>query len=480
MADLKIGLGQNRSAAQVTTAIWIGRSGLVNHCGGERGTAVGDLVEPEDGLASLRVQDVGTKQLQGVGAIGTETAKDVFLAARRVEIVERQIERTIIVGVGTTVLVGVGETGVVAPKAAVSVGSVDIEVGHRLTTNREFNGVVVAGCFRNQEFLAVGSLGTVDTLGVTGEAFAGVTNQVDFVVVCVENADVINGPDERLVREASTGDQAVGKLVIQGGREFALAIGLQVRIVAKDDAGGVNIDRAVVIVDDFLTESTRSRLAERVHVGIVERVDVADPELSTEGTLGEIELHHVIGGIKTTTQFPLAITVDIPGSADTGRELVTPTKRNRLLDLQTCLNSFVGRQIFVFHAHAEVDGNVADRAPCILQIEALVQTLHVGVGTNAILPDIVAIRTGKVRDAATAKLVTPVDLEATVGVVGIDVLSLAVGRVAELQRVLAEDVGVIQVQIVASREVASDRKRTGNVREAVGTGKFSRHSQRRS
>ena len=154
-------------------------------------------------------------------------------------------------------------------------------------------------------------------------------------------------------------------------------------------------------------------------------------------------------------------------------------KRDRVGDLDAVLLCPERRQELVLDADAEVDGDARVHLPRILGVDAVIAAGDGGVQPDAVLPRVVAVRAACVDDRAAREALTPVDVEAALGVVAFHVVADPVERVTHLDRVVlpegAAEERAVEVQVVPGEQVALDDECARHVREACRARVLRRH-----
>src|SRR5207247_11301259 len=108
--------------------------------------------------------------------------------------------------------------------------------------------------------------------------------------------------------------------------------------------------------DDLGAERARVGEAEVQDVRVVEPVDVAPPVVAAEGAAGQLVLESVVEDAEARARLPPAVTPDVPGRAQARGELVSPSERARVRDLDPVDLGLVGGQKLVLEADPQVQG----------------------------------------------------------------------------------------------------------------------------
>src|SRR5262249_33028757 len=160
------------------------------------------------------------------------------------------------------------------------------------------------------------------------------------------------------------------------------------------------------------------------------------PVVTAEGGARQLVLHRVIELAEAGAQLPATIALNVPRPADARRDLVAPAEADRVGNLDAVEFGRERRQEFVFKAKTRSDGHARVNLPGILEIEAVVAAARLRVVADAIFPNVVAVVTAHVVEAAARETFAPVEVEAAIRVVVLNVVGDAVERIAALEGVL--------------------------------------------
>ena len=353
------------------------------HFAGPRDAGSTVPVEAEGG-SELRV--VVELDLHLMGAVGGQ--ESVLGDTLPVEHHDGVVVRAAHVGARAAVFVRLSEAGVVAVQPAPHVGgAARPAVGHALV-EAQLDRVVVALRLGHRDLGSVG-----EGVGGHERSFARISDHVDFVLLRVQGARVLDHAVELLVDVADAHGEHLGEFTIGAEHEFLRLVGLQVRIE------GVLAERRVTEVDRSADQTARARgrAARGVEgrpVGGVQRVVVLEPLVAAEAAAGQFQLGDVVEDAPAAVDLRLAVAADVPGEAGARRELVLEAELDRGLREAVRRIGEV-RHVLVLRADAEVDGQLVVDRPRILQEDADVVRIDVPLrdeaqlGTDSVAADLV-------------------------------------------------------------------------------------------
>src|SRR5262245_12148936 len=149
-------------------------------------------------------------------------------------------------------------------------------------------------------------------------------------------------------------------------------------------------------------QSSRVGQRELGQVGIVETIVMIVPVNAAEGTAGQFILHQVEVLAVAAANFPFAVAANVPGAADERSDLIAPAEADRVWNITAVDDFRVRREEFVLESDTQIEGDVLESLPGILDVEAMVAAADLGVVTHAVAPVVVTVGASDVLDAAAA------------------------------------------------------------------------------
>src|SRR5688500_18940289 len=110
---------------------------------------------------------------------------------------------------------------------------------------------------------------------------------------------------------------------------------------------------------------------------------------------------------EAAAQFPPPMAADVPCGAGSRRDLFAPPKIDWVLDAHTVHLRRIRRQILALESHAEVQGERAQRPPCVLKINARIVADSGIVVARTVFPDVIAVSSPRRGDAAARERLSP-------------------------------------------------------------------------